>query len=47
MSKNKKDDYTKMSLNNLNIENLFVSEDGTRPHTNGKIDIETLFKKNN
>jgi hypothetical protein len=46
MSKHKKDEYDKFSFEKLNIENLF-SSDGIRPHTNGKIDIETLFKKNN
>ena len=33
-------------LEKLNIINLFTSTDGIHPHTNGKLDIETLFKKN-
>jgi len=40
----KKDTHDKSSLEKLNIENLF-SSDGVKPHTNGKIDINTLFKK--
>ena len=30
-------------LEGLNIENLFPSNDGTRTHTSGKLDINTLF----
>lgn len=33
------------NLKSLNIENLF-GINGTVPHTNGKLDINTLFKKN-
>jgi hypothetical protein len=43
MSTNKKNVF----LEKINIENLFISKDGTIPYTNGKIDIETLFKKKN
>jgi len=32
-------------LQKLNIENLFSSKAGNKPHTNGKLDINTLFKK--
>lgn len=32
-------------LDALNIENLFTPADGTKPHTNGKLDINTLFGK--
>ena len=34
-------------LEKLNIENLFICDDGTRPHTNGQLDINTLFRKHN
>jgi hypothetical protein len=32
-------------MHKLNIENLFSSKGGVKPHTNGKLDINTLFKK--
>lgn len=31
-------------LEKLNIENLFSNQDGSKPHTDGKLDINTLFK---
>jgi len=33
-------------LEKLNIENLFSTSDDTKPYTNGKLDIDTLFGKN-
>lgn len=30
-------------LEHFNIENLFCSNDGSKPHTNGELDVETLF----
>lgn len=38
---NKNDDFDK-----LNIVNLFSTQSGNAPHTNGKLDINTLFGKN-
>ena len=38
-----KSGFIPIAFNKLNIENLF-SSDGVKPYTNGKIDIETLFK---
>lgn len=31
-------------LEKINIENLFSSANGNRPYTNGRLDINTLFK---
>jgi hypothetical protein len=40
-----KKEYNVHSLRKINIENLF-STDVTKPHTNGKLDINTLFSSN-
>ena len=45
MSHNKIHIYTK-ELENLNIETLFTTGEENKPHTNGKLDINTLFCDN-
>lgn len=37
--------YNNIELEKLNIVNLFTKKGGKKPHTNGKLDINTLFKK--
>ena len=38
--------HTIRELEQLNIENLFTGKHGMKPYTNGKLDINTLFRKN-
>lgn len=37
--------YRNNELEKLNIVNLFTKKGGIKPHINGKLDINTLFKK--
>ena len=42
----KKEHINFKGLENLNIENLFTTNYGNKPHTDGKLDINTLFRNN-